>query len=199
MARIRQVGEATRRQKSDELAQTERGIANVLAAIERGVITETTKDRLLELEGRKSELIAELAETPIRPISIHPSLVKLYRHKVSRLEETLNADGVRSEAADALRGIIREVRLIPDRRTKTLRAVLYSDLDAIVSLAEASKKAPRGRTEVRKTLDGSGGTLPSRVRHSSRRDMSGCQQRATSDITDSSRCPLSTRPGDNPA
>jgi site-specific DNA recombinase len=140
VARIRQVGEATRRQKSDELAQTERGIANVLAAIERGVITETTKDRLLELEGRKSELIAELAETPIRPISIHPSLVKLYRHKVSRLEETLNADGVRSEAADALRGIIREVRLIPDRRTKTLRAVLYSDLDAIVSLAEASKK-----------------------------------------------------------
>jgi hypothetical protein len=75
VARIRQVGEATRRQKSDELAQTERGIANVLAAIERGVITETTKDRLLELEGRKSELIAERAERPIRPISIHPALL----------------------------------------------------------------------------------------------------------------------------
>jgi hypothetical protein len=144
VARLQQVGEGVRRQKGDELAQTERGISNVLSAIERGVITETTKNRLLELEGRRSELVAELAETPIRPISIHPNLVKLYRNKVSRLEETLNAEGIRSEAAEALRGLIREVGLIPDRLGKTLRVVLYSDLDAIVSLAEASKKRPTG-------------------------------------------------------
>ena len=35
---------------------------------------------------------------------------------VNRLEETLNADGVRSEAAETLRGLIEEIRLTPARK-----------------------------------------------------------------------------------
>jgi DNA invertase Pin-like site-specific DNA recombinase len=56
--------EATRR----ELGDVERKIASILRAIEDGVYTATTKDRLLELEKRKAELLA------VKPVDATPRL-----------------------------------------------------------------------------------------------------------------------------
>src|SRR5439155_27110108 len=71
-----------------ELAQISRNFENVMAAIEAGIYTTTTRDRLVELEQRKAELEA------VRPVPpsprLHPKLPEIYREKVSRLAEALN-------------------------------------------------------------------------------------------------------------
>ncbi len=52
-----------------QLSETEKGIENVMKAIEMGIITETTKNRLIELETRKKDLEMMLATERIkRPI-----------------------------------------------------------------------------------------------------------------------------------
>ena len=53
---------------------------------------------------------------------------------------------MRSGAAETLRGIFWEIRALPDRPAQTPKVVPYGDLDAIASLAEASKRRPGGVT-----------------------------------------------------
>lgn len=50
-----------------ELAETEKALKNVMTAIEAGIITATTKNRLLELEERIATLKQGIAATEIRP------------------------------------------------------------------------------------------------------------------------------------
>ena len=45
----------------DQLAGTERGIKNIMVAIEQGIITETTKERLVELESERASIKAKIA------------------------------------------------------------------------------------------------------------------------------------------
>ena len=45
----------------DQLNDTNRSIKNIMAAIEQGIITETTKGRLLELEADRSSIEAKIA------------------------------------------------------------------------------------------------------------------------------------------
>ena len=45
----------------DQLAETERGIKNIMTAIEKGIITDTTKDRLVELESERAAIKAKIA------------------------------------------------------------------------------------------------------------------------------------------
>lgn len=44
-----------------QLADTERSIANIMRAIEQGVVTSTTKSRLLELEQQKTDTVNQIA------------------------------------------------------------------------------------------------------------------------------------------
>lgn len=43
-----------------ELQNTKAGIKNIMNAIEKGIVTDTTKDRLLELEARQTQLESEI-------------------------------------------------------------------------------------------------------------------------------------------
>lgn len=45
----------------DELAETKRAIKNIMAAIEQGIITDSTKGRLLELEAEQARLTGQIA------------------------------------------------------------------------------------------------------------------------------------------
>lgn len=45
----------------DQLAGTEHGIKNIMSAIEQGIITETTKSRLVELESERATIKAKIA------------------------------------------------------------------------------------------------------------------------------------------
>lgn len=50
----------------DELKTVQKSIDNLMKAIEAGIITDTTKDRLLELESRRSELKVEIAREKLK-------------------------------------------------------------------------------------------------------------------------------------
>lgn len=50
----------------DELKSVQKSIDNLMKAIEAGIITDTTKDRLLELEGRRSELKINIAREKLK-------------------------------------------------------------------------------------------------------------------------------------
>lgn len=63
-----------------QLSDTEKSIANVMKAIEMGVVTETTKDRLLELESQKKELEFQLAAEKIKRPTLTKEQVVFWLH-----------------------------------------------------------------------------------------------------------------------
>jgi len=97
-----------------ELGRIHRQIAAIIDAIKDGFRTPTMKEELLALEARKQELSAETERVPATLPRLHPKLAELYRGRVERLHEELNRPELRAEAAQALRALIEEVRLIPE-------------------------------------------------------------------------------------
>ena len=91
---------------------------------------------LLALEARKEQLVGILKET--QPVHLQPDLSELYRKKVARLDEELNAEPVRGEAAEILRGLLGEVRLVPEGGQ--LEIELVGNLAAMLTFAN---KTPR--------------------------------------------------------
>jgi site-specific DNA recombinase len=121
-----------------ELERIERQIRAIVEAIKDGLRTLAMKDELLALEARKVELAAAIARAPTPAPRLHPNLAEIYRRKVICLREELNRDELRAEAAQALRALISEVRLMPE--SGHLGVELAGDLAAI--LAFAAKKKP---------------------------------------------------------
>jgi hypothetical protein len=54
----------------DRLKEIERSLKNLLSAIEQGIITESTKSRMLDLEAEKSDLLSQIAVEEISKPSI---------------------------------------------------------------------------------------------------------------------------------
>lgn len=69
----------------DQLATAQRGIKNIMAAIEQGIITETTKARLLELEAEQSAISAK-SLPPAPTSSPFPERISLPAWRCSVME-----------------------------------------------------------------------------------------------------------------
>jgi site-specific DNA recombinase len=110
----------------------------IIDAIKDGLRTPSVKNELLTLEGRKAELAAVLERTPTPAPRLHPNLAEIYRQKVSALHQELNREELRAEAAEALRALIGEVRLVPENGK--LEIELAGDLAGILALTCGSKK-----------------------------------------------------------
>jgi site-specific DNA recombinase len=118
-----------------ELADIGRKIDGILRAIEDGVYTSSTKDRLIGLEKRKAELEAI---KPIPPTPrLHPNLADLYASKVARLEEALNEPDAREQAAEALRALVEGITLTPTS-DGVLQIELYGELGAIFAIGQGA-------------------------------------------------------------
>ncbi len=126
-----------------ELARVEAEICNIISAVKQGMLHASMQDALTELEGRKALREREIAATPDPPPVIHPNLAELYRRKVDRLHECLNAEETRGEAAEALRSIVDEIRLVP--QDGALAIDLYGELGAILALTNEKAAPGRGR------------------------------------------------------
>jgi hypothetical protein len=126
-----------------ELARVEVEIRNIIAAVKQGMVHASMQDALTQLEKRKATLACEIAATPLPPPVIHPNLAELYRRKVDRLHECLTASGTRTEAAEALRCLVDEIRLVP--QDGALAIDLYGELGAILALT--NDKAASGATQ----------------------------------------------------
>ena len=119
-------------------------------------MTETTRDRLLDLEGQKKTLLETLTKPALAPYpSLHPNLAELYKCKVTALEKALNDPEIRSEAGEILRSLIDriEIKWTPDAtghpgagdsapsakeatEPSEVAVFLYGELAAVIGLAE---------------------------------------------------------------
>ncbi len=100
------------------LADNERATQNMIAAIEQGIITPTTKDRLLELEKQHDYLTSQIKSFTSIKKDTSAERIKYVLHKFS--DDTAGSD----RAADVIRCMVARVTLYDDRAV-----VYYNILD----------------------------------------------------------------------
>jgi site-specific DNA recombinase len=112
-------------------------------AIEDGADTPTLKGRLTTLEQEKAQVEARLrAGKPTPVLRLHPNLPELYRSKIERLAEALNAPDTVTETAEILRSLID--RIVLTLVDNVLRTELHSDLAVLASFAQAGERRENG-------------------------------------------------------
>jgi site-specific DNA recombinase len=112
--RLRQETLGARTGLEAELKSVERQIRNVVEAVKAGFFAPAMKEEMAALEARQAELQARLEEAPAEPpMALHPGLADVYRQKVADLSAALNVPAQRHEAAEALRGLIEAITLVP--------------------------------------------------------------------------------------
>ena len=96
---------------------------------------------MTELETRKAEIEAKLANADTPPPLMHPNMAGYYREQVSKLRDALDHPDNRTEAADILRTLIDRIELKPIKidGKKTLAIDLHGHLAGILSLANKAK------------------------------------------------------------
>jgi hypothetical protein len=120
-----------------KLGEVRRKIDGILGALERGIITPTTKERLLALEAEQQALRSVPAAPPIP--AIHPNLARLYREKVRRIEEELADPDIAAEAKSVLRSMIRKIVVLPGDARGEVTLELHGELAAILAVAQGTK------------------------------------------------------------
>ena len=115
-----------------------------MRAIEDGAYNHTLKARLTTLEQEKVQTEARLRAGKHAPVlRLHTNLPELYRNKIGRLAEALNAPETVTEAADVMRGLIDRIVLTPvaDEAGRTSLSIdLHGHLAGILSLATKAKR-----------------------------------------------------------
>ena len=70
-----------------QLQEAQRGIDNLLNAIQQGILTKSTKTRLEELEAAKEDLEIKIANEKIVRPRISPEFVTFWLHKFRKMED----------------------------------------------------------------------------------------------------------------
>ena len=131
-----------------ELVKVEKAITAMISAIEEGLYQPSMKARMDELERQKADLMAWLAGVPADVPDILPNVSAVYRKKVERLVAALNEPKDRSEAAEAIRGLIEKIALRPGPARGEIDATLHGDLGTILSWIEAQAIGTKGKTDI---------------------------------------------------
>ena len=130
---VRASMDSRRIQLEKQLLRTEREIGELISAIKAGIRPATVQYELETLETGKVEIEEELKTEPPPPIRLHPNLSEVYRAKVENLRDALDSEDTRQEAAELFRGLIDEIRLVPDG--ETLRIHLKGELAEMLALS----------------------------------------------------------------
>ena len=75
-------------------------------------------------------------------LRLHTNLPELYRNKIGRLAEALNAPETMTEAAEIMRGLIDRIVLMPV--DGELRAELHGDLAVLARFAQEGERRSDG-------------------------------------------------------
>jgi len=89
-----------------------------------GVPASEVRDELKDIAARREEMKARLAAVDEGPPLLHPEMARIYRAKVTELASALQEPETRSEAKDALRGLVDAVVLTPDEHEEALQIEL---------------------------------------------------------------------------
>jgi site-specific DNA recombinase len=142
---------ADREKARRDAAQVDKKIAGIMAAIEDGMYQPAMKGRMAELEAEKKRLNALIEESPEPPaLRLHPSLSGLYQSKIRNLSSALQDPGLKTEATEALRGLVSEIRMIPDVDAPNGHHIeLAGDLAGILSLSSTQTTRPAASAGLR--------------------------------------------------
>ncbi len=98
------------------------------------------KAEIKSLDARRKELQAQLENAEEPPPLLHPEMAELYRQKVITLAQALERPETRTEATDALRGLIDAIVMTPV--DGALRIELKGNLAAMLGATVQRKRAP---------------------------------------------------------
>ena len=105
-----------------------------------GVAPSEVKDELNANAAKREGLKATLAAADAPPPLLHPEMAELYRQKVTTLAHALEAAETRTEAREALRGLVDAITLTPE--AGILRIELQGNLAAMLGATVQSKRSP---------------------------------------------------------
>ena len=115
----------------EQLDETEKRISNVMDAIEQGIITDSTKDRLAQLESKKKELEITILQEKIKKPFLTKEQIRFGIEKFRKLDITTQ-DGKRR----LIDGFVNSIYLFDDKVTLTFnfkdgtQTVYLSDVEA---------------------------------------------------------------------
>jgi hypothetical protein len=91
---------------------------------------------------RREALKAKLAAADEPPPLLHPEMTRIYRAKVTELARALQEPDSRSEATEALRGLVDAIVLTPDQAGETLQIELRGNLATMLGATVQTKRSP---------------------------------------------------------
>lgn len=150
----------------------------LIEMVMNGVAPSEVKDELNANATKREELKATLAAADAPPPLLHPEMAGLYRQKVTALAQALEHPETRTEASEALRGLIDAIVLTPnqgeppsrageDSRSgePRLRIELKGNLAAMLGAAQNAKRSPEGDLSLQIALVAGAGFEPAVVLH----------------------------------
>lgn len=123
-----------------ELAETNKAIAEIVRVIEQGGWHRALSDRLTELEAKQDSFTARLSNGPQDVPDIHPNISEAYRRRIERLTEALSHPDDALEAADAIREVIDRIVITPGQQRGENHVTLEGDLATILEWIERTGK-----------------------------------------------------------
>jgi hypothetical protein len=132
MNRLRMGHRASLSAAEREIERIEARRKKLVASIMEGVPASEVKDELNANAARREELKAKLAAVDESPPLLHPEMAKIYREKVTQLARALQEPDTRSEATEALRGLVDAIILRPDQAGDMLQIELRGNLAAML-------------------------------------------------------------------
>ncbi len=118
-----------------QLQEAQRGIDNLLNAIQQGILTKSTKARLEELEAMKEDLEIKIANEKIAMPRISPEFVTFWLHKFRKLD--VRQQSHRKMLIDAL---VNAIYLYDDKMVITFNYKDGTRTIALDDVKEAVKK-----------------------------------------------------------
>lgn len=113
----------------------------LVESIMDGVPASEVKDELNANAARREEPKAKVGAADAPPPLLHPEMAELDRQKVTALAQSLEHPETRTEASEALRGLIDAIVLTPGQGE--LRIELRGNLAAMLSAATNAKRSPK--------------------------------------------------------
>jgi site-specific DNA recombinase len=141
MNRLRMQHRASLSTAEREIERIEARRKKLIEMVMEGVAPSVVKDELTNA-ARREQLEAKLAATEEPPPLLHPEMARIYREKVSGLANALQDADSRSEATDALRGLVDAIVLTPDEASAALQIELRGNLAAMLAATVQTKRSP---------------------------------------------------------
>jgi hypothetical protein len=140
MNRLRMEHRASLSSAQREIDRIEARRKKLIEMVMNGVPPAEVKDEMIANAARREELKAKLAAADAPPLLLHPEMADLYRQKVTTLAQALEQRETRTEATEALRGLVDAIVMTPD--DGALRIELRGNLAAMLSAATNAKRSP---------------------------------------------------------